>query len=204
MLVLCSMFYTIKFYYNGALTNMANILNNNTNEINVLANTDNNELNDALREINGVLETAINTNTVLTTDEIEDVLRAVRGVLETITEPANNENEVLIDTLFGANENEPVESKTWTEPCFLDRMNASQALKEWADRTTDHFIELYSENMWNAHPDETAVRVPVRFHRELRNLGVQGQYWKPGNGYLWNGVWYFPADREFLIIVREE
>ena len=179
---------------------METIVMNNTNE--TVMNTD--EINEVLKEINGVLETAINTKTVLNTDEIGELLGVIRGVLETIPETTANENEVLIDTLFSDEDNEAVEGKTWTEECFLDRMGASQELKEWADRTTDHFIELYSENMWNAHPDETAVRVPVRFHSELKDLGVQVQTWKPGNGYLWNGVWYFPADREFLIIVREE
>lgn len=177
-------------------------------------NTNETTFNNALKEINGVLRHAIdNNNGVLDETTIELVLITIRELLETVI---NNENETanevdladVLETLLepssNESENDNMECKTWSEPCFLDRMGASQVLKEWADSTTDHFIELYSEGAWNAHPDETAVRVPVRFHRELRNLGVQVQTWKPGNGYLWNGVWYFPADREFLIIVREE
>lgn len=169
--------------------------------------------NNALKEINGVLRNAIdNNNGVLDETTMELVLIAIRELLETVINENETANEVdladvletLLETASNEAENENKESKTWNEPCFLDRMGASPLLKEWAERTTDHFIELYSENMWNAHPDETAVRVPVRFHRELRNIGVPVQSWKPGNGYLWNGVWYFPADREFLIIVREE
>lgn len=59
-------------------------LTTNTNE------TTFNEINDVLKEINGVLETAINTKTVLNTDEIGELLGVIRGVLETIPETTAN------------------------------------------------------------------------------------------------------------------
>jgi hypothetical protein len=162
---------------------------NNTNEIN--------ELNSALRAIRGVLETAINTKTVLNTDEIREVLGAVRGVLETITEP--DENEVLIDTLFDDIETEKKESRTWNEPYFLDRTGASQELKEWADRTSESFFEEHSD-IGNIHPDWTVVSVPTRFRDEVRAL-MEGNPLPYSPGMVVHpGVWYYPADREFEIV----
>ena len=186
-------------------------MNNNTTVLN-------NGINDVLKEINGVLETAISTNTVLNTDEISEVLGVIRGVLETITETtANNANETasnesenevdladVLETLLETSSNESEndnESKTWNEPYFLDSNNASKALKEWADRTSDSFFEEH--DIGNIHPDYTAVRVPVRFHRELRKLGMARDYRSSGT-YLWEGVWYFPADREFLELIDSE
>ena len=194
---------------------MENILNTNTTNNEPLTSNDtlNNEINDVLKEINGVLETVINTNTVLNTDEIGEVLGVIRGVLETITETtASNESEnevdladvleTLLETSSNESENDNMESKTWTEPYFLDSTGASKVLKEWADRTSDSFFEEHSD-IGNIHPDYTAVRVPVRFHRELRKLGMTRDYRSSGT-YLWEGVWYFPADREFLELVDSE
>lgn len=176
------------------------IANTNTNTTTPVLNNNNNELNAALREINGVLETAINTNTVLNTDEISEVLGAIRGVLETITETTANENEVLIDTLFSDEDNElNEESKTWTEECFLDRMGASQELKEWANLVSEMFWRR-NEVGYNNHPDWTVVSVPTRFRDEVRAL-MEGNSLPYSPGMVVHpGVWYYPADREFEIV----
>ena len=178
---------------NERINNMdANELNNNeTLNETITATINENEL-DALN-MDARIESgeSVLIESLFSDNENELDENELDAVLETLLETSSNESE-----------NDNMESKTWNEPYFMDSTGASKVLKEWADRTSDSFFEEHSD-IGNIHPDYTAVRVPVRFHRELRKLGMAREYRSSGT-YLWEGVWYFPADREFLELIDSE